>query len=301
MVRINSLTFEMQVQGESFYNYFNVYLLKISDHLDPRRGHLRKVTSKLSRVKLASHDGELFAIKFSTKNNAYSQEVLSTIFDKESNLLTELEHPNIIKLYESIKDGVYQKAGISENRSGLVFEYAPYNLGEILEFGALSETIARTLFHQMISALSYLHSKNIIHRDIKPQNILFDSHYNIKIADFGTYGNNTGLSTKVTNDNRPKTICGSDSFKSPELLMRKNYNGVMNDLFAAAVTLFILVSANAPFVSATPNNGFYKFIALNYLEKFWGSHEKKTKFSVELKSLLNSMLAFDPTHRMTIS
>jgi serine/threonine protein kinase len=58
-------------------------------------------------------------------------------------------------------------------------------LGEILEFGALNETIARTLFHQMISALSYLHSKNIIHRDIKPQNILFDERYNIKLADFG--------------------------------------------------------------------------------------------------------------------
>jgi len=46
--------------------------------------------------------------------------------------------------------------------------------------------------------------------------------------------------------------------------MRKNYNGVMNDLFAAGVTLFILVSSKAPFASATPNNGFYKFLALNY-------------------------------------
>ncbi len=61
--------------------------------------------------------------------------------------------------------------------------------------------------------------------------------------------------------------------------MRKNYNGVMNDLFAAAVTLFILVAAQPPFISALPNTGLYKFIALNYIEKFWAAHEKKVKFS----------------------
>jgi len=163
-----------------------------------------------------------------------------------------------------------------------------------LEFGALGEPIARTLFIQMINALSYLHSQNIIHRDIKPQNILFDDHYNIKIADFG-------LSTRVEAEGKPKTICGSDSFKSPELLMKKNYNGIMNDLFAAGVTLFILVSGKAPFINSNPNTGFYKFIALNYIEKFWSSHEKKITFSADLKNLLTSMFAFDPTHRLTIS
>lgn len=64
--------------------------------------------------------------------------MLASIFEKEASILAELEHPHIIKLHESIKDGVYEKAGQAENRSGLVFEYAPYNLGEILEFGPLN-------------------------------------------------------------------------------------------------------------------------------------------------------------------
>jgi serine/threonine protein kinase len=48
------------------------------------------------------------------------------------------------------------------------------------------------------------------------------------------------------------------------MLMRKNYNGVMNDLFAAGVTLFILMTNKPPFPNATPNAGLYQFIALNY-------------------------------------
>lgn len=54
--------------------------------------------------------------------------------------------------------------------------------------------------------------------------------------------------------------------------MRKNYNGVMNDLFAAGVTLFILVTGHAPFITAAPHSGNYQFIALNYFEKFWKTH-----------------------------
>jgi MAP/microtubule affinity-regulating kinase len=86
------------------------------------------------------------------------------------------------------------------------------------------------------------------------------------------YHNSLGLSTKVDPQSKPKTICGSDSFKSPEMLLKKNYNGVMNDLFALGVTLFILVLGKAPFISATPNNGYYQFIAMNYMSKFWKSH-----------------------------
>lgn len=176
----------------------------------------------------------------------------------------------------------------------MVFEYAPYNLAEILELGALSETISRTLFSQLLAGIMYLHSENIIHRDLKPQNILFDQHYNLKICDFG-------LSTHINGEAKPKTCCGSDSFKSPEVLMRKNYNGVMNDLFAAGITLFILFTGYAPFNTANPNGGLYKFIALNYNDKFWQAHEKRSKFSSDFKSLINSMLAFDPTHRLSVA
>lgn len=198
-------------------------------------------------------------------------------------------------------NGKYLKNAESQVRSALVFEYAPYNLVDILELGALDESICRTLFCQLLQGIEYLHSRNIIHRDIKPQNLLFDSHFNTKICDFGKIIFNSGLSTKIDNDSKPKTVCGSDSFKSPEMLMKKKYNGVMNDLFAVGVTLFILMTGKAPFNNANPNTGLYQFIALNYSEKFWKVHDKKQKYSSDFKNLINSMLAFDPTHRLSIA
>lgn len=147
----------------------------------------------------------------------------------------------------------------------------------------------------MLDGLSYIHGQNIIHRDIKPENILFDQDFNLKICDFG-------LSVKIEGcNNKPKTLCGSDLFKSPEMLMKKNYNGLMNDLFAAGVTLFILITGKGPFINANPNCGNYQFIAYNYFEKFWSIYEKKKKLSKNFKSIINSMLAFDPTNRLSIS
>lgn len=75
----------------------------------------------------------------------------------------------------------------------------------------------------------------------------------------------------------------------------------MNDLFAAGVTLFILVTGNGPFISANPQNGNYQYIAMNFFDKFWNIYEKKKKYSQNFKNLINSMLAFDPTYRLSIA
>lgn len=213
---------------------------------------------------LAVKDGQYYAVKFAHPSQAYSQQLMQQIFQRETNILEQLSHHNIIHLVEAVPQGMMREKDREHKAAGLVFEYAPYNLAEMLQLGALPEPIVRTLFYQLLQALGYLHSQNIIHRDIKPQNILFTADFTLKLCDFG-------LSVKLE-EGKPKTVCGSDSFKSPEMLMRKNYNGVMNDLFAAAVTLFILATGQPPFISAQPNSGLYKFIALNYPDKFWHVH-----------------------------
>lgn len=55
----------------------------------------------------------------------------------------------------------------------------------IFETGALSESVARFYFKQLLTALEYLHSSNFCHRDLKPENLLFDQEMNLKVTDFG--------------------------------------------------------------------------------------------------------------------
>lgn len=99
----------------------------------------------------------------------------------------------------------------------------------------------------------------------------------------------------------PTTICGTSGYKSPEMLMKISYNGILNDLFAAGVLLMNLVTGRSPFNSADPKTGLYKYIATNQHQKFWTEFEKKVTIDQDLKTLVNSMLAFDPTQRMTVA
>jgi len=87
---------------------------------------------------------------------------------------------------------------------------------------------------------------------------------------------------------------------APELHLKMAYSGNLVDLFAAGTILFIMVMAHPPFVKADPRDPLYKLICTNKHECFWKFHEKTCLISKELKNLLNSLLAFDPTQRLSI-
>lgn len=126
----------------------------------------------------------------------------------------------------------------------IIMEYAEN--GTVLDFlmdlnDGLIEAIACKYFKQLISAIDYCHSKNIVHRDLKLENLLLDRFFNLKLVDFG-------FARKMhANHELSQTFCGSNGYASPEILKSTPYDPKMSDCWAVGVILFAMVFGQLPF------------------------------------------------------
>jgi serine/threonine protein kinase len=97
---------------------------------------------------------------------------------REISILKQMRHPNIVNLVDLIH---------GDKKLYLVFEFMDHDLKKFLEIngGPLPPQLVKSYLFQIISAIKYCHSKRILHRDLKPQNLLIDKNGMIKLADFG--------------------------------------------------------------------------------------------------------------------
>ncbi|OHT04757.1 CAMK family protein kinase [Tritrichomonas foetus] len=198
---------------------------------------------------------------------------------KEIQILSELDHPCIYSIFDYWieDDAIYIVLEYLENQT--IFEYVNKN-------GRINEYTARKLFAQLISAISYLHSKNISHRDIKPENLMLDKYYNLRLVDFG-------LST--TFDAKwplMSTICGSIAYAPPEMIRGEKYS-TSADIWSCGAVLYVMCAGTLPFHG---NN--LKAIADKVL---YEDVKYPSNFSPSLKDLLSKMLEKDPFKRASIS
>lgn len=176
---------------------------------------------------------------------------------RELEVLKELKHPNIIKLIGSdYKPDL--KTDIS--RITIVMEYCKggdlYNF--ILNYRSeMNSELIRCMFTNLVSAISFMHSKNICHRDIKLENIL------LKYSQLETLDNGVrmaalhtpilvlsdfGLSKRLDPANPMLTTrCGSEDYVSPELLLGMPYDGKQNDCWSMGVVLYTMLESRLPF------------------------------------------------------
>ena len=184
------------------------------------------------------HTNEEVAIKYINKQHLFTTE-LSTpeALSNEINNHKILFHNNIARIYCTIE---------TNTTISIVTEYCSNGdlLSHIITKGKLSESAACKIFHQIINALDYMHSQyELAHRDMKPENVLFNHLNEVKLCDFG-------LSKFYNDDNNNAlltTPCGSPIYAAPEMLLNKPYHGDRVDIWSAGVTLYAMVVGKLPF------------------------------------------------------
>lgn len=142
--------------------------------------------------------------------------------------------------------------------------------GELFDFisetGKFEDNFCRFFFEQMLAALNSMHNSNVCHRDMKPDNIMLDNSFNIKIADFGFAAPAKGRD----GGGYLQTQLGTRSYMAPEIHLAKPYSGPGVDFFAAGIILFIMKVGRPPFGQADPyKDEHYKMIAAKRFDLFW--------------------------------
>jgi MAP/microtubule affinity-regulating kinase len=235
-------------------------------------GAYASVKSAISKV-----EGKKFALKIYEKYRLADPSKKKNV-GREIEILKKLDHPNIVKMFEVIE---------TPKQLHLVLEHVPGgSLGAFLKkkpSRRLEEYECKNLFRQLVSAIDYVHSQKVTHRDLKLENLLMNlDNSAIKVIDFG-------FSTCFSHEKKVKLFCGTPTYMAPEIVTRKEYSGPPADVWALGILLFVMLSGCFPFKAPTDRELFKK------IEK--GIFSIPSHVSAGARALIHKILNVNPEER----
>jgi len=255
-------------------------------------------------VKEGTHTetGRKFALKFIEKPESFSEENLAEV-KQEISAMRRVKHTNVMRVLAYDCTCEYPNPdGTTKNtvlivmplcKNGTLFDILYYRRART------PQVICRTYFRQLCEGIKALHEAGITHRDIKPQNLLLDEKFRLKIADFGL----SSLGQHHAKYQVMSTRVGTRGFQAPEIVQGRNYTFAV-DIFACGVCLFMLASGKIPFQSANREDPWYKYVGQERYERFWSkmgwpSPEEEEGIE-ELQDLFIQTVKYQPRERITV-
>ena len=223
--------------------------------------------------------GKQFAMKIIEKNPLIDVDLIIN----EINILKQLDHPNILKILEF---------HLTEDKFYIITDYLPEGelYDEIDKKSIFSEREASYIIYQVLSAIRYCHKMRVVHRDVKPENIMIMGRENgllhVKLIDFGT--------AKLFNERyKNKALVGSSYYIAPEVIKGK-YDEAC-DLWSIGVIMYILLTGSPPF-NGDNQNEILKSILIG---KYDTTLDTYKTLSNNAKDLITKLLRFNPSERIT--
>ncbi|XP_020257723.1 serine/threonine-protein kinase SAPK10-like [Asparagus officinalis] len=235
----------------------------------------------IARLMRDKQSKELVAVKYIERGEKIDENVQREIINHRS-----LRHPNIIRFREVI---------LTPTHLAIVMEYA--SGGELFERicnnGRFSENEARYFFRQLISGVSFCHSMQVCHRDLKLENTLLDGSTApcLKICDFG-YSKSSVLHSQ------PTSTVGTPAYIAPEVLLEKEYDGKIADVSSCGVTLYVMLVGAYPFEDPEEPRNFRKTIQRILGVQY--SVPDYVHISEECQHLISRIFVGNPAERISL-
>lgn len=201
-------------------------------------------------------------------------------FQGEAQAVARLSHPNIVNIHDVVFD---------ERSHYLVMEYVEgCNLKELIrKKGQLPLPLALNIITQILSGLEHAHQHGVIHRDIKPHNVLIDKNMRVRVTDFGIALANADITQTYTSD-----IVGSVHYMAPEQV-KGGMSGTHTDIYSTAVVLYEMLTGVLPFTGDNAIN-----IAMQHLEReIEPPHRVNSQVPIELSAVVMHGLRKNPALR----
>ncbi|KAK0398916.1 hypothetical protein QR680_002811 [Steinernema hermaphroditum] len=254
---------------------------KFSDNYDVKE-ELGKGAFSVVRRCVQKQTGIEFAAKIINTKKLSARDFQK--LEREARICRKLQHPNIVRLHDSIQEEAFHYLVFDLVTGGELFE-------DIVAREFYSEADASHCIQQILESIAYCHLNNVVHRDLKPENLLLASKAKgaaVKLADFG-------LAIEVQGDTEAWFgFAGTPGYLSPEVLKKDPY-GKPVDIWACGVILYILLVGYPPFWDEDQHRLYaqIKAGAYDYPSPEWDT------VTPEAKSLIDNMLTVNPKKRIT--
>ena len=191
---------------------------------------------------------EISATKIVSRADLMKRDLFSS-FEQELRVQQSLNHPNIVKILDVVygDENIYVVMEFCGN--GDLFEWAQKGIYS-------NTTLLRKTFYQLISAVYYMHKRNIAHLDLKPENVLLDGNFNVKLTDFGC------CETPIPKNT--KEFYGTLYYTAPEILDGSVQSFDRSDLFSLGVILYALVTGALPWPEGSDEDVKYYIMNCEY-------------------------------------